>query len=69
MEANQLDNEKNMRGFLIKKYILEILMIAIILSFIFVCRYNGFIDNCVTGTLLGTVIGYFASSIRKLHDK
>ncbi len=68
MGDNQLKFEKSLQNFMIKKYAVEIIILIIMLSAIGLARAYGFIDNCVTGTLLGTTIGYFAADIRKIHN-
>ena len=68
MDANQLENEKSMRSFLLKKYIIDAALCAVILSAIIILRAFGFINNDVTGTLTGAAVGYAMSGIRKLHD-
>lgn len=64
---NDLMNEKSMRYFLTKKYIIEFVFLITIFSVIIICSWHEFIDKPTTGTLLGVVIGYFASDIRKIH--
>ncbi len=68
MGDNQLKFERSLQNFMIKKYAVEIIILILLLSAVCFARYNAFIDNCVTGTLLGTIIGYFAADIRKIHN-
>ena len=65
---NKLENEKSMRRFLTCKYFIELGFMLAIFIFIFIMRYFTFMDNAIVGTLVGATIGYFARSIRKLHD-
>lgn len=69
MEDNELKNQISMRKFLNGKYTFELLTLTVILAAIFLFRMYDFIEGSVTGTLLGTTIAYFASSIRKLHER
>ena len=68
LSDNDLEYEKDMRKFLLKKYRYEIFFFAIIAISIGIFRCFGFITTDTTGTLLGAVIGYFAATIRKIHD-
>lgn len=68
MGDNQLKFERSLQNFMLKKYGAEIIILVVLLSAVCFARYNGFIDNCVTGTLLGTIVGYFAADIRKIHN-
>ncbi|HEY9004071.1 MAG TPA: hypothetical protein VIM89_22120 [Mucilaginibacter sp.] len=63
-----LDNERSLRRFMSGKYGFEILNMVVVFAGVLTARFLGFIDNCVTGTLLGTVIGYFCADIRKIHN-
>ncbi len=68
MGDNKLAYEQGWRKFLIKKYIIETCLLTIILFALYCFSCCGLITGCTTGTLLGAVIGYFASSIRKIHE-
>jgi len=68
MGDNKLAYEQGWRWFLIGKYFIEMSLLSIILFALYCFSCCGFIDTCTTGTLLGAVIGYFASSIRKIHE-
>lgn len=68
MENNDLENQKSMRRFLLGKYSFEIGTLVVILTAILVASHYNFIDNCTAGTLFGSTIGFFASSIRKIHE-
>jgi hypothetical protein len=68
MDSNELDNEKDMRRFLTKKYWQEIIFAIVVFVSIIITSYCGLIDKCTTGTLMGTGIGYFLRGIRKLHE-
>ena len=69
MEENQLKNEVSMRGFLIKKYLIDLLGLLIILFAIGVSRWLQFIDNATLGATGGLVIGYYFQDVRKIHTK
>lgn len=68
MDSNFLANEKNIKSFMLKKYIIEYLTLALILFAVLFSRWLEFLDNATTGTLLGSVIGYFARDIKKIHS-
>ena len=61
-------DQVNLRKFLIDKYWFEIGTLIIMLTTIFLCCYFRFIDMCTAGTLLGSIVGFFAGSIRKIHE-
>jgi hypothetical protein len=68
-KIKELENtdQVHLRQFLLRKYLIELAFMFIILVAIVFARCKDLIDTCVTGTLLGAVIGYFASDIRKIH--
>lgn len=68
MDDNDLDNQKDMRRFLQKKYVKDLALTFLVLAAVFVFRSFGFIDNNVTATLIGSVIGYAMGGLRKLHE-
>lgn len=68
MGDNKLAYEQGFRKFLLFKYFIEMCLLSIILIALYFFSCCGFIDGCTTGTLLGAVIGYFANSIRKIHE-
>lgn len=68
LSDNDLEYEKDMRVFLLKKYRHEIIFFVIIALAIALFRFFNFITTDTTGTLLGAVVGYFAATIRKIHD-
>lgn len=68
LDPNELENQKHMRGFLLKKYLRDGMLTIIIILAIFLFRYFNFIENNVAGTLLGATIGYAMGGLRKLHE-
>lgn len=68
MTDNELNNEKDMRDFLKSKYNKEIIFFSLIAICIFIFRWFEFLDNAATGALLGSLIGFFVSEIRKIHS-
>jgi hypothetical protein len=65
---DELQNQINMRSFLLKKYLRDGMLTIIIIVSIGVFRWLNFIDNNVAGTLLGTTVGYAMGGLRKLHE-
>jgi hypothetical protein len=65
---DELQNQINMRTFLLKKYIRDGMLTIIIIIAIFFFRYFNFIENNVAGTLLGATVGYAMGGLRKLHE-
>jgi hypothetical protein len=68
LSDNDLEYELDMRKFLLKKYRHEIVFFIIIAVSIGLFKWFNFITTDTTGTLLGALIGYFAATIRKIHD-
>lgn len=65
---NWLEDQKSFRSFLKNKYIMDLILTAIVLITIGVFRCLGFISNDVTGTLAGATIGYAMGGLRKIHE-
>lgn len=53
---------------MIKKYLIDALILALLLLGVIHCRANEFIDNATIGALLGGLTGYFASNIKKISE-
>ena len=66
-EIKQKDNQ-NMRSLLFKKYIIELITIGILLVVILILACNHLIDGNITGTLLGTIVGYSLKNPRKYQN-
>ncbi|HEY8780750.1 MAG TPA: hypothetical protein VIM16_03975 [Mucilaginibacter sp.] len=67
MDDNQLKFEIGMRVFLLRKYVIEVITLFIALTAVIISRYLGFLDNATVGALIGVIIGYAMSDMRKLH--
>lgn len=63
----RLDNQ-DMRKLLFKKYIIEGIITIVVFLSIFLGAYYELIDKAVTGTLLGTAIGYCLKNPRKYQS-
>lgn len=68
LSDNELQNEKSMRAFLLKKYLIDWLVLITLLVSIFIMRHFVYIENTIVGTLLGAIVGYFARGIKKIHE-
>lgn len=65
MESNQLQDNISMRKLVVTKQRFETGKLIIVLTAILIGGTLGYLDKTATGTLLGTIVGYFFSGNRK----
>jgi hypothetical protein len=69
MSDNSLENKKNIRMLLYRKYWFENFGTLILLISIFALAYFKLIDSITTGTLMGAILGYTLKTLENIKIK